>query len=71
MMHLFRNYEDWRSTITGVCRLDLNRAYCQARRRALVDESDPGTRDFLKAYGSEYRDLVASWFERAGREAAA
>jgi hypothetical protein len=71
MMHLFNNYEDWRSTITGVCLLDLNRAYCQARGRALMDESDPATWDFLKAYGSEYRDLVASWFERAGKEAAA
>lgn len=71
MTHLFNNYEDWRSTITGVCRLDLKLAYCQARRHALADESDPATRDFLKAYGPEYRDLVASWFERAGREATA
>jgi hypothetical protein len=70
-MALFTNYDDWRTTITGVCRLELNRAHCQERQRALADETEPSTRDFLKAYGPDYRDLVASWFERAGREAAA
>ena len=70
-MHLFNNYEDWRSAITGVCRLELTRSYCAERRKALADESDPATRDFVKAYGPDYRDRVLSWFERAGREAAA
>jgi hypothetical protein len=68
-MALFSNYDDWRGAITGVCRLELTRDYCHARAEALGDESDPATRDFLKAYGTEYRDRVRGWFERAGKEA--
>lgn len=69
-MALFTNYDDWRGAITGVCRLELTRSYCEERRKALADESDPATRDFVKAYGPAYRDLVVSWFRQAGEEAA-
>lgn len=68
-MALFTNYHDWRGTITGICRLELTRSYCEERREALADESDPATRDFVKAYGASYRDTVVSWFGRAGEEA--
>jgi hypothetical protein len=68
-MALFTNYDDWRSTITGVCRLELSRTYCEERRKALADESDPATRDFVKAYGPAYRGTVVTWFRRAGEEA--
>jgi hypothetical protein len=68
-MALFTNYDDWRSAITGVCRLELTRSYCAERRKALADESDPATRDFVKAYGPDYRDRVLSWFGQAGEEA--
>ena len=68
-MALFTNYDDWRSSITGVCRLELTRDYCEERRKALADESDPATRDFVKAYGTGYRDTVVSWFRQAGEEA--
>ena len=67
-MALFTNYDEWRSSITGVCRLELSRAYCEERRRALADESDPATRDFVRAYGPAYRELVVTWFRRAGEE---
>lgn len=66
----FTHYDDWRSTITGVCRLELTRSYCEQRRKALADENDAATRDFLKAYGPAYRDVVVSWFRQAGEEAA-
>lgn len=69
-MALFTNYDDWRSTITGVCRLELTQSYCEQRREALADEGDPATRDFVKAYGPDYRDVVVSWFRKAGEEAA-
>jgi hypothetical protein len=68
-MPLFSNYNEWRRTITGACRMDLTRAYCQERRRALADDRDPSTRDFLKAYGTDYRDRVAAWFRQAESEA--
>lgn len=70
-MSLFSNYDDWRRTITCVCRLELSRAYCQERQRALADEQDPATRSFLECYGLDYRDLVVSWFRRAENEATA
>lgn len=68
-MPIFSNYDDWRRTITGVCRLDLTRAYCQERQRALTDDDEPATRDFVKAYGNGYRDRVLSWFRQAEEEA--
>jgi hypothetical protein len=68
-MPLFSHYDEWRRTITGVCRLELTRAYCHERQRALADETEPSTRDFVKAYGTDYRDRVVSWFRKAGEEA--
>jgi hypothetical protein len=67
-MALFTHYDDWRRTITGVCRLELTRSYCEQRRKALTDANDDATRDFVKAYGPAYRDLVVSWFRQAGEE---
>ena len=68
-MALFTNYDEWRSSITGVCRLELTLSYCEERRKALADESDPATGDFVRAYGPAYRDTVVSWFRQAGEEA--
>jgi hypothetical protein len=68
-MHTFTTYQEWHTTITGVCGLTLNRDYCAQRIRALGNEQDSSTRNFLKAYGTEYRDLVVSWFRQAEKEA--
>ena len=68
-MPLFSNYDDWRRTITGVCRLELTRAYCRERLLALADDDEPTTRDFVKAYGNDYRNRVLSWFRQAEEEA--
>jgi hypothetical protein len=69
LMKLFSTYEEWRSAITGPCGLVLSPDYCRSRLTALAEESDPATSAFVAAYGSAYRDQVASWFERAEREA--
>jgi hypothetical protein len=68
-MHRFTHYDEWRDAITGVCGLVLAADYCASRAAALQDEFDPSTRAFVAAYGADYRDQVAAWFARAGKEA--
>jgi len=69
MTALFKNYNEWRSAITDLAGLTLDRSYCEERIAALADETIPTTKSFLATYGAEYRDLVVSWFTRASSEA--
>ena len=69
MTNIFKNYDEWRSTMTDCAGLTLDRSYCEERIAALADENIPTTKSFLVAYGSDYRDLVVSWFTRALKEA--
>lgn len=64
-MKFFNTYQEWRAAITGPCGLTLDRDYCEQRIAALQDEKAPGTRPFLEAYGSDYRDQVITWFQQA------
>ena len=68
-MKLFSNYNEWRATITGPCAITLTRSYCTDRIAALRDEKAPGTQPFIKAYGTEYRDQVIKWFQKAEKDA--
>jgi hypothetical protein len=68
-MHVFTNYYEWRSAITGPCGLTLGRAYCQERITALSDPAIPSTRSFTETYGEEYLHQVTSWFSQAESEA--
>jgi len=68
-MHLFPNYQEWRTAITGPCGLTLSREYCRERIDALADPTIPSTKAFLKAYGQNYLDQVSAWFQQAEREA--
>ena len=68
-MHLFDNYHDWRSAITGPCGLTLSRSYCRERITALSDSKIPSTKAFLEAYGKNYSDQVSLWFKQAEKEA--
>jgi len=68
-MHVFTNYYEWRSAITGPCGLTLSRAYCNARDAALSDPSVPSTRSFTETYGENYLRQVISWFRQAESEA--
>ena len=68
-MHVFTNYYEWRSAITGPCGLTLSRAYCMERATALSDPSVPSTRSFSETYGENYLRQVISWFRQAESEA--
>ncbi|MGJ8633326.1 MAG: hypothetical protein ACSHX7_05345 [Luteolibacter sp.] len=68
-MHTFRNYYDWRSTITGACGLTLTAAYCRERIAALGDSQTPSTKSFTHTYGESYLAQVISWFQQAESEA--
>ena len=68
-MHLFSNYNEWRSAITGRCGLTLSRAYCRERLAALADPEVPSTKAFLEAYGKSYSNQVCQWFKQAENEA--
>ena len=65
----FESYDAWRTAITGICRMELTRAYCRERLAALADDREPSTLAFIRTYGAAYRDRVSEWFLRAGEEA--
>lgn len=68
-MHVFTNYYEWRSAITGRCGLTLSRDYCNERCHALSDPSIPATRIFTETYGESYLHQVKAWFAQAQNEA--
>jgi len=65
----FASYEAWYDYITHECGRDLTPDYCFDRLRELRDPQFPATKNFIEFYGTEYRDLVLSWFERASTSA--
>lgn len=65
----FQTYGEWRRAITGIAGLELTRGYCQERRVALADESNPTTNDFIRTYGRDYLERVEGWFLQAEKEA--
>lgn len=68
-MKTFPNYHEWRSAITGPCRLTLTAAYCRERIAALTDPAEPSTESFTTTYGETYLAQVISWFHQAESEA--
>lgn len=69
MPSFFNNYDEWRDAITSLGGFTLDQSYCEERIASLKDDTISTTKSFLAAYGSEYRDLVVSWFTRALSEA--
>ena len=62
----FVSYEEWRDAMDNRCKIALTPEYCDERINALQDPKDPSTAQFLKRYGSAYRDIVIAWFKKAG-----
>ncbi|MEM7698199.1 MAG: hypothetical protein AAF236_07330 [Verrucomicrobiota bacterium] len=65
----FLSYEEWREAITNRCGIKLTSDYCAGRVEALQNTRDSYTSQFIKLFGSPYRDKVVAWFKRAGEEA--
>lgn len=61
----FSSYAQWYSAITTRCHIKVTPEYAQARISALLDLSDPHTREFKNMYGEDYLHQVVQWFETA------
>lgn len=68
-MALFANYDDWRTTVSGIRRMEPTRSCGGDRGEALADGSARATRDFVRTGGPAHRATVVSRFRKAGEEA--
>lgn len=61
----FKNYMEWRQSLTERCKIDLTPEYARSRITALKDLSNRSTREFKSKYGDAYLQQVIQWFEQA------
>lgn len=67
-MTLPRSYQDWKRCITVDCGIKLTHEYIEERLRALQDERNAHTAEFIRLYGTAHWQNVMRWFERALNE---
>lgn len=67
-MALFANYDDWRTTVSGIRRMEPTRCCRGVRGEALADGSARATWDFVKVRGPASRDAVVPWHRKAAEE---
>lgn len=60
-----QNYTEWRYCITVTCGLELTSEFIDKRITALENVSDFKTKQYIELYGSQYHQLVLSWFSKA------
>ncbi|MFN3386337.1 MAG: hypothetical protein ACK42Y_07085 [Candidatus Thermochlorobacter sp.] len=64
-MILPNSYQEWKRCITVDCGIKLTQEYVEQRLRALRDERDEHTIQFMRLYGKAHLNNVINWFERA------
>lgn len=67
-MILPSSYQEWKRCITVDCGIKLTRPYIEERLRALRDERDEQTKQFIRLYGKAHWQNVTRWFEQALNE---
>lgn len=63
-----RNFLDWKKCVEQDCGLALTTTFIKERIHGLSDETEQHTKDFIRCYGDQYRQLVLSWFSQALKE---
>ncbi|WP_444935763.1 hypothetical protein ACJJIW_16535 [Microbulbifer sp. JMSA004] len=62
------NYNAWLHCITIECGIELTPEFADQRIRALQDNSNYHTRNFILLYGTEHHQKVLSWFKQVRKE---
>ena len=62
----FASYSEWHDAMTNRAKIELTEEYCTERIRALQDSGDVSTKQFIRMFGTAYRDTVLGWFRQAG-----
>ena len=58
-------YEEWKYCIEIQCKIPLTKDFILERLRVLSDASNPETRVFGKAYGSDHLNKIIQYFKKS------
>ena len=59
-----QSFDEWKKCITVNCGIALSAEFVEKRISVLSNPNHPSTKQFVRLYGEQYRNIVVHWFKR-------
>lgn len=67
-MSLVKSYKEWKERLVLTIGHELNSEYIHSRLQIYEDNENQETQKFIEVYGTEYTELIISYFKQALNE---